>query len=129
MPNEQGCEADFDQAGSIPAGISRLFYLLDIDMDVWETVQHHTLPIPAEQLKREYGNHLTFFGGINTQRLPLMTPDEVAEKVNRCIRVLGKKGGYFCGPDHRVKPDVSAKNALILFKTATEFRVPGYTLG
>jgi uroporphyrinogen decarboxylase len=101
--------------------------LLDIGMDVWETVQLHTLPISPEKLKREYGKNLTFFGGINTQRLPFMTPDEVSKEVTRCIRLLGKGGGYICGPDHHVKPDVSAQNTLALFKTACEFKAPGYT--
>ena len=101
--------------------------LLDIGMDVWETVQLHTLPIPPEKLKREYGRNLAFFGGISTQRLPFMTPEGVAEEVNRCIRLLGKGGGYICGPDHHIKPDVPARNTLALFGTACEFKEPGYT--
>jgi len=101
--------------------------LLDIGMDVWETVQLHTLPISPEQLKTEYGKDLTFFGGVNTQRLPFMTPEEVSEEANRCIRFLGKGGGYICGPDHHVKLDVPAKNTLTLFRTACEFKEPGYT--
>lgn len=102
--------------------------LLDIGMDVWETVQLHTLPISPEQLKREYGRRLTFFGGINTQLLPFKTPSEVAAEVNRCIRVLGKDGGYICGPDHHVKPDVSAANTVALFKAVCDFWGHGYTL-
>lgn len=93
--------------------------LIEIGMDVWETVQLHTLPISAERLKREYGKEITFFGGVNTQRLPFATPDEVAREVRRCIETLGKDGGYICGPDHHVKPDVPAVNLLALYDTAT----------
>ncbi len=95
--------------------------LIDIGMDVWETVQLHTLPMSAEQLKREYGKHLTFFGAINTQRLPFVTPKEVRTEVRRCINILGKGGGYICGPDHHVKPDVPAENVVVLFESAKEF--------
>jgi uroporphyrinogen decarboxylase len=101
--------------------------LIDIGMDVWETVQLHTLPISAEQLKRDYGREITFFGGVNTQRLPFATPKEVRTEVVRCIETLGRGGGYICGPDHHIKPDVPVRNAVTLFSTAVQFRREGYT--
>jgi uroporphyrinogen decarboxylase len=101
--------------------------LLDIGMDIWETVQLHTLPIPPERLKGDFGRRLTFFGGVNTQRLPFMTPTEVTAEVERCVRLLGKGGGYIRGPDHHVKPDVSPDNTVALFRAAREFREPEYT--
>lgn len=102
--------------------------LIEIGVDVWETVQLHTLPLTPSELKREFGRDITFFGGVNTQRLPFVGPDDVREEVIRCIEVLGDGGGYMCGPDHHIKPDVSAENTLALFDTATGFRRPGYTL-
>lgn len=96
--------------------------LIDIGMDLWETVQLHTLPISAEQLKREYGCHLAFFGGVNTQRLPFATPEDVRDETLRCLDVLGRDGGYICGPDHHIKPDVPVANTLALFDTATAWR-------
>jgi uroporphyrinogen decarboxylase len=97
-------------------------------MDVWETVQLHTLPISPDKLKQEYGKHLTFFGGICTQRLPFLTPEEVQAEVTRRIEALGKNGGYICGPDHHIKPDVPHANSVALFDTARQFRREGYTL-
>ena len=106
----------FHSCGDITAVLPDL---IEIGVDVWETVQLHTLPMSASELKREYGKDLCFFGGVNTQRLPFITPEEVKEEVVRCIEVLGKGGGYICGPDHHIKPDVSAENTLALFDTAT----------
>ena len=103
--------------------------LVDIGMDVWETVQLHTLPMTPGELKREYGKHITFFGAVNTQRLPFRTPDEVSDEVRRCIDVLGEGGGYICGADHHIKPDVPAANTLALFETARGYRRPEYTAG
>jgi uroporphyrinogen decarboxylase len=114
----------FHSCGDITAVLPDL---IDLGMDVWETVQLHTLPMSPEQLKREYGAHLTFFGGVNTQRLPFWSPEEVREEVIRCIKVLGKGGGYICGPDHHIQPDVPPANAVTLFETATTFRGEGYT--
>jgi uroporphyrinogen decarboxylase len=114
----------FHSCGDITAVLPDL---IDIGMDVWETIQLHTLPMSAERLKREFGRHMTFFGGVNTQRLPFMTPAQVREEVTRCIESLGRDGGYICGPDHHVKPDVSASNTVALFETACTFRHNGYT--
>jgi len=116
----------FHSCGDITAVLGDL---IDIGLDVWETVQLHTLPIPAEKLKSEYGRHVTFFGGINTQRLPFASPADIREEVVRVIGVLGKGGGYICGPDHHVKPDVPAENAVALFDEARKFRRVGYTTG
>lgn len=114
----------FHSCGNITAVLDDL---VEVGVDIWETVQLHTLPISAEQLKLKYGDRLSFFGGVNTQRLPFAAPDQVREETVRCIEVLGKGGGYICGPDHHVKPDVSAQNTLALFDTAMNFHCTGYT--
>jgi uroporphyrinogen decarboxylase len=87
-------------------------------MDVWETVQLHSLPMSARELKREFGRHVTFFGGINTQRMPFAGPEDVQAEVQACIEALGEGGGYICGPDHHIKPDVSPEVAVALFDAA-----------
>ncbi|MHB1457986.1 MAG: uroporphyrinogen decarboxylase family protein [Armatimonadota bacterium] len=95
--------------------------LIDIGVDVWETVQLHALPMSPRQLKQEFGKDLTFFGAVNTQRLPFISPDEVREEVIHCIDELGRGGGYICGPDHHIKPDVPPINAVTLFDTALTY--------
>lgn len=102
--------------------------LIDMGINVWETVQLHTLPISPEKLKREYGKHITFFGGINTQKMPFAKPEEIKDEVNHCIEVLGEGGGYICGPDHTVNLDVPCENTVAMFKTACAFKKEGYTL-
>jgi uroporphyrinogen decarboxylase len=90
--------------------------LIDIGADVWETVQLHTLPMTPEVLKRQYGRHITFFGGINTQKLPFASPDEIRAEVRRNIDILGEGGGYICGPDHTINPDVPPQNTAALYE-------------
>ena len=102
--------------------------LIDIGLDIWETVQLPTFPITAEELKHRFGRHITFFGGVSTQLLPFMTPDQVRQETERCIRALGRNGGYIVSADHILKPDVPIENILALYETAAAFRAPGYTL-
>ncbi len=114
----------FHSCGDITAVLPDM---IDIGLDVWETVQIHTLPLTPVRLKKEYGKYLTFFGGISTQSLPFLTVEEVRKEVVRTIEQLGEDGGYICGPDHHVKPDVPLQNVITLFKTARSFRKQGFT--
>lgn len=102
--------------------------LIDIGMDVWETVQTHLPGNEPQTLKRDFGSHITFFGGINTQRtLPFGSPDDVRREARRLIRILGKGGGYICGPDHILKKDVPVSNMLALVDEVIHFRENGVT--
>jgi uroporphyrinogen decarboxylase len=93
--------------------------LIDIGMDVWETAQVHLPGNEPEVLKREYGQHIAFFGAIDTQQtLPFGTPEEVRALVRERIRVLGKDGGYICGPDHNILPDVPMDNVFAMLDEA-----------
>ena len=95
--------------------------LIDIGMNVWETVQVHLPGNEPEVLKREYGRDITFYGAINSQHtLPFGTPEEVRAEVRKRIRVLGKGGGYICGADHTILPDVPIDNVLAMLEEARE---------
>ena len=93
--------------------------LIEIGLDILEPSQVHLAGMDAEELKREYGKDLTFFGAICTQRtLPLGTPEDVRREVRERIRVLGDGGGYICSPDHAVLDDVPLENVLALYDEA-----------
>jgi uroporphyrinogen decarboxylase len=125
LAKARGKKVWFHSCGDITAVLPDL---IEIGMDVWETVQLHTLPMSAQELKRTYGRDITFFGGVNTQRLPFAQPDEIEDEVAHVIEALAAGGGYICGPDHHIKPDVPVENALALFAAARAFRRDGYTL-
>ena len=114
----------FHSCGDITAVLDDL---IDIGMDVWETVQLHALPMSPADLKRRYGARLTFFGAVNTQRLPFATVQEVTRMVIEACEALGPGGGFICGPDHHIKPDVPPANTLALFDAARQFRATGCT--
>ena len=102
--------------------------LIDIGLDAWETVQTHLPGQSADELKRSFGKHLTFVGGIDTTNiLGQSTPEQVEEHVTIQLNSLGKNGGYICAPDHTIMTEVPTENVLALYRTCSEFRRQTYT--
>ncbi len=93
--------------------------LIDIGLDAWEPVQPCN---DLKYLKREYGKHLVFMGGIDTQTLPFMTPGQVREMATETIEILGKGGGYIIAPSQELMNDVPLENVVAILKTAVELR-------
>ena len=67
------------------------------------------------RLKREFGDRLSFCGGIDTQRvMPRGTPAEVRQEVRRRIGDLAPGGGYVASAVHCLQPDVPAENIVAM---------------
>jgi uroporphyrinogen decarboxylase len=80
------------------------------------------------RLKEEFGDHVSFWGGVNSSRiLPWGTPDQVREEVRRVIHTLGPGGGYILNSVHNIQPDVPLENFFTMFEAAREFGT--YPLG
>jgi uroporphyrinogen decarboxylase len=90
--------------------------LVDMGMDVWETVQVHLEGNDPVELKREFGSQITFFGAVNCQdTLPFGSEEDVRREVRRLVKVLGRGGGYICGPDHSIQKNMPAENIAALY--------------
>ena len=87
--------------------------LIEVGLDCYQTFQPEIYDI--EQVKKEYGTDLSFWGGISTQRLlPYATPEEVRRETARIMRIMGKGGGYIAAPTHSVPGDVPPANILAM---------------
>ena len=70
-----------------------------------------------ESLKAEFGDRLSFHGGIDMQQvLPGSTPDQVQAVARRYCDSLGAGGGYILGPAHLFQPDVPPENILAVYE-------------
>ena len=73
----------------------------------------------TKRLKKEFGKEITFWGGIDTQRvLPYGSPGDVEGEVKRRLNDLAPGGGYVLGAVHNIQPDVPPENVVALFETA-----------
>ncbi|MGB9607569.1 MAG: uroporphyrinogen decarboxylase family protein, partial [bacterium] len=90
--------------------------LIEIGVNVFNPFQPEVMDI--YEMKRRYGNDLTFYGGISVQRLlPFGTPEEVKRETKRILKELGKGGGYIASPSHAIPKDVPLENILALIET------------
>jgi uroporphyrinogen decarboxylase len=90
--------------------------LVALGVDVLDPIQPAGPEMEPERLKADFGDRLSFHGGIDMQRLlPRGTPDEVKAGVRRYCGTLGRGGGYILAPAHLFQPDVPPENILAVY--------------
>ena len=94
--------------------------LIDMGVDAVNPVQVSAKGMGnIRQLKQKYGDHLAFWGGIDTQSLlPFGSPQEISQSVRETIEILNKEGGYILGSVHNIQNDVPPQNILTMYETA-----------
>ncbi len=93
--------------------------LIDIGVDAVNPVQVSAHGMEPERLKREFGAEMTFWGGIDSQRvLPFGTPDEVRREVQRMIERMAVDGGFVLNSVHNIQNDVAPANIVAMFDEA-----------
>jgi len=95
---------------------------IEIGVDALNPVQVSAQGMDARSLKREFGDRLSFWGGIDTHRvLRQGSPEDVREEVKKQIEILGKGGGYILAAVHNIQDDVKPENIVAMFEAAKEF--------
>ena len=115
------CAVFFHSCGSIKPLIPDL---IDAGVDILNPVQTSAVQMDPRQLKAEFGDRITFWGGgCDTQHvLPNATPDEVAQHVTERISIFAPGGGFVFNQVHNIQADVPPENIIAMFDTARDFR-------
>ena len=100
--------------------------LVEIGVDAIHPVQVSAAGMEPAALKKEFGDRMAFWGGVDTQQiLPRGSVAEVKRAVEQCIEDMGEGGGYILGSVHNLQPDVPLENVLAMFEHAREY-VPSF---
>ena len=95
--------------------------LIEMGLDVLNPVQPEAMDLA--ELKRRFGQRLTFWGGISTQQtLPFGTPADVRAEARRVRDLMARGGGYIFAPAQGIQGDVPPENILALLEVARESR-------
>lgn len=97
---------------------------VDAGFDILNPVQCSAACMAPEELKQEFGNAVTFWGGgVDTQKtLPFGTPEDVRSEVTSRLKIFGKGGGYVFNSIHNVQAGVPIQNLLAMFEAVRECR-------
>lgn len=96
--------------------------LIEIGLDVLNPIQPQAKGMDLGKLKKEFGDKLVFFGGVDEQRvLPFGNTKEVEEEVKLRIAQAGNRGGFIIAPAHNIQPDTPLKNIYIYFKAIKKY--------
>ena len=78
--------------------------LIDVGLDILNPIQPTTMD--DLRLKREFGDKLSFWGGINVQStIPFGSPADVVHEVRDKLDVYGQNGGFIISASHNVQPN------------------------
>jgi uroporphyrinogen decarboxylase len=89
--------------------------LIECGVDVFNPFQPEVMDVYG--VKSRFGDALTFFGGISTQRtLPYGTPAQVREEVRRLLEGVGRSGGYIAAPAHDIPKDARPENIAAMLE-------------
>jgi uroporphyrinogen decarboxylase len=85
---------------------------IEIGLDVYQSVQPEASDSNPYDLKRQYGDQITFWGGLGSQSVvPFGTPAEIKAEVTKLCREMGRGGGYILGPSKAIQPETPTENA------------------
>ena len=90
--------------------------LIDMGVDVLNPVQADAAGMDPQRLKNEFGDRLSFHGGIDIiKTLPRGTVADVQAEVAERIRVLGCNGGYIMASSHHIQSDTPLENIFAMY--------------
>jgi uroporphyrinogen decarboxylase len=94
--------------------------LIEMGVTVLNPVQCTCPGMEAAGLKRDFGAHLTFMGGVDTQELlPKGTAAEVYDQTRRLIDIMTSDGGgYILSASHTVPPETPMENIFAMYRAA-----------
>jgi uroporphyrinogen decarboxylase len=97
--------------------------LIDCGIDVLNPLQTSARRMEPERLKKEFGGELSFWGGLDIQKvLSFGSPEQVQQEVRHLIEVYGAGGGYVFAPSHNIQPDAPVENVRAMFEAANKYR-------
>lgn len=95
--------------------------LIEIGLDVYESVQPEAKNNNPYRLKELYGKQITFWGGLGSQSIiPFGNPNEIKEEVKKLCKKMGKGGGYILSCAKPLQPETPIENVIAIVESFTK---------
>lgn len=95
--------------------------LINIGLDVYESVQPEAKNNSPYRLKRLYGKNITFWGGLGSQStVPFGDPSKIKSEVKKLCKEMGKGGGYVLECAKPIQPETPTENIVAMIEAFAE---------
>jgi hypothetical protein len=98
--------------------------LADIGVDILNPLE----PLEAMDwaaVKMEFGDRMSFMGGVDLKKALPGSKDDVIADVKRCIDTFGKGGAYILTSANHMQSDIPPENIVTMFETAKSYGTYG----
>jgi uroporphyrinogen decarboxylase len=94
--------------------------LIEIGVNILNPVQANCPGMNLLELKKEFGDELTFLGGVDTQHLlPNGSATEVRKETDKLIDgMMAGGGGYVLAASHAIPPETPIENIYAMYESA-----------
>lgn len=94
--------------------------LIEIGLDVLESVQPEAAGMNPYALKQKWGDRITFWGCLGSQStIPWGTPDEIRREIRHLKTAMGIGGGFILAPAKPLQPETPTENAVAVVEAFT----------
>ena len=99
--------------------------MIDAGIDALNPVQTTARNMDPAMLKREFGAHLTLWGGGVSSQTTLFrgTADDVESEVKEKMQIFKPGGGYIFSPDHDIQEHVSPEMIEKVYRSAQTYGI------
>lgn len=98
--------------------------LIEAGIDILNPVQLSAKGMDPVNLKKNYGKHITFWGGgVDTQTtLTNGSIGDIKREVKEMMEIFSPGGGYVFTQVHNIQPNISPEKITAVYKTAQKYR-------
>jgi len=94
--------------------------LIEIGVNILNPIQPDCMNLA--ELKMEYGDKITLWGGLSVQdTLPYGTPEKVKEEIKRTIEICAPGGGFVLGTSNNITQDTPIENFFAIYEAARKY--------
>jgi uroporphyrinogen decarboxylase len=95
--------------------------IIEIGVDVLESVQPEAAGMNPYELKKKWGSNITFWGCLGSQStIPFGTPAEIRAEVRRLKHEVGQGGGLILAPAKPLQIETPTENAVAVYEAFLE---------
>jgi uroporphyrinogen decarboxylase len=94
--------------------------IIEIGLDVLESVQPEARGMNPYELKKKWGSEIVFWGCLGSQStIQFGSPQDIKDEVKRLCAEMGRGGGYILAPAKSLQPGTPVENAAAVVEAFT----------